>query len=288
MTFRTRFAPSPTGPLHLGHAYSAAVAYHRAQARGGSFLLRIEDVDRARSKPEWEHQIFDDLQWLGLTWSGTPRRQSTHRADHDGALDRLNDMGLLYPCRCRRADIRAALSAPQEGVDGLIYPGTCRGRSMTDMEPGDAIRLDMAKAVALAGKTRLRYSDETPTFCRQTEFDPVTLIETAGDVVLGRRDTGDIAYHLAVVVDDAAQEITEVVRGADLHEATALHVLLQHLLGLPTPAYFHHALVRDDAGKRLAKRDDARAIAAYRDAGLTPEDVMDLAIKGAGGVTPWA
>ncbi|NRA98211.1 MAG: tRNA glutamyl-Q(34) synthetase GluQRS [Rhodobacteraceae bacterium] len=279
--YRTRFAPSPTGPLHLGHAYSASVAYNRAKAHDGAFLLRLEDVDRARSKPEWAAQIEEDLTWLDLRSDEPVWTQSDHRPAHDDALSTLIARGLVFPCKCRRADIRAAMSAPQEGVDGLIYPGTCRSRVMDDYEPGDALRLNMSMAIATLPDRPLEYIENCGSR-RVIETEPAALTSLAGDVVLGRRDTGDIAYHLAVVVDDAAQGITEVVRGEDLAPATPLHVLLQRLLDLPTPEYFHHPLVRDDAGKRLAKRDDARAIATYRAEGLTPQHVMDLARTGAG------
>lgn len=278
--YRTRFAPSPTGPLHLGHAFSALTALGRAQDAGGICLLRIEDIDTPRCKPEWEAAIFDDLAWLGLDWPRPVWRQSDRRAAYDATLDRLTAMGLCYPCRCRRSDIRAALSAPQEGAgmvgpDGPVYPGTCRGRLMADAAPDDAIRLDMARALAaLAAPDRLGFTD-TGTRPGHHHLDPDHLIRAIGDVVLARRDIGT-SYHVAVIIDDAAQAITEVVRGEDLFSATPLHVLLQALLGLPTPAYHHHRLIRDSAGLRLAKRDDARAIAAYRAEGLGPGDIRAL------------
>lgn len=273
---RTRFAPSPTGPLHLGHAHSALTAWERGSPDG--FLLRIEDIDAARCRPEWEASILRDLAWLGLAWP-PPMRQSERRPAHDAALARLAGMGLTYPCRCRRADIRAALSAPQEGVpthgpDGLVYPGTCRGRPMAEAAPDDVIRLDVARAVALTGP--LSHVDTGPVAPGTHGVAPEALIEGVGDVALARRGMGT-SYHLAVVVDDAAQGIEEVVRGADLLEATAVHVLLQALLGLPRPLYHHHDLVRDEAGRRLAKRCDARSIASYREAGLSPGEVRALA-----------
>ncbi|WP_096786026.1 tRNA glutamyl-Q(34) synthetase GluQRS [Rhodobacter sp. CZR27] len=268
----TRFAPSPTGPLHLGHAFSALTVWDRAA--GGTALLRIEDIDRSRCRPEWEAQIFDDLHWLGLDWPLPVMRQSERADAYRAALDRLAGMGLTYPCRCSRADIRAALSAPQEGAtgpDGLIYPGTCRGRSMAEAGPEDTIRLDMAAALRLAGP--LRFRETGPAREGWHEVGP--LDRTAGDVVLSRRGFGT-SYHLAVVVDDAAQGVTEVVRGEDLFEATAIHVLLQRLLDLPVPDFHHHRLIRDEAGKRLAKRDDARALATYRAEGLAPADIRAM------------
>jgi glutamyl-Q tRNA(Asp) synthetase len=277
----TRFAPSPTGPLHLGHAYSAILAHDRAHARGGSFILRIEDTDRARARPEWEERIFEDLAWLGLDWPRPVLRQSERREAHLAAIDALSARGLVYPCSCRRADIRAALSAPQEGEgppagpDGPIYPGTCRGRDIADRQPGDALRLDMRKAVQNIAFP-MYFTESGTAFQGVHGISAPALVEQVGDIVLGRRDTGDIAYHLAVVVDDGFQSVTEVTRGQDLFEATHLHVALQRLLGLPTPSYHHHLLIRDAAGKRLAKRDDARAIARYRADGSTPQDIRRM------------
>ncbi|MCX7644822.1 MAG: tRNA glutamyl-Q(34) synthetase GluQRS [Rhodobacteraceae bacterium] len=275
----TRFAPSPTGPLHLGHAFSALTAWDRAQAAGGTFRLRIEDIDRARCRPEWEAAILDDLRWLGLAWPEPVLRQSGRGAAYGAALAQLEALGLVYPCRCTRGDIRAALSAPQEGAPAAgpdaapVYPGTCRGRSMAEAGPGEAIRLDMARAVRLLD---LPAFDETgPARAGRHVPDPARLVSEAGDVVLARRDIGT-SYHLAVVVDDAAEGITEVVRGEDLFAATFIHVVLQAALGLPTPAYHHHPLIRDDAGRRLAKRDDARALARYRAEGATPGDIRRM------------
>lgn len=274
--YLTRFAPSPTGPLHLGHAYSALTAFDRAQAQRGTFVLRIEDIDRSRCRPEWEAQIFDDLHWLGLTWPKPVMRQSDRLPNYTAALERLATLGLIYPCRCTRADIRAALSAPQEGVqgpDGPIYPGTCRHRSMSEAGTQDAIRLDMAKATVLTGS--ISFQENGPLRSGLHMFDPQDMIDAVGDVVLARRDMGT-SYHLSVTVDDAAQGITEVVRGVDLFDTTAIHVLLQRLLDLPTPNYWHHELIRDDQGKRLAKRDDARAIALYRKDGASPADIRAM------------
>ncbi|GKY87629.1 tRNA glutamyl-Q(34) synthetase GluQRS [Sinisalibacter aestuarii] len=272
----TRFAPSPTGLLHLGHAFSALTAWDMAQAASGQFLLRIEDIDRPRCKPDFEQAIYDDLHWLGLTWPMPVMRQSDRLPDYAAALDRLTAMGLTYPCSCSRADIRAALSAPQEGAqgpDGPLYPGTCRGRPMESRQPGDAIRLDMAKATALTGP--ITVTETGPGFHGIREHEPADMVDTIGDVVLARKDIGT-SYHLAVVVDDAAQGITHVVRGEDLFAATPIHVLLQRLLALPTPTYHHHRLIRDEAGKRLAKRDDARAIRHYRAEGRSPAEIRAL------------
>lgn len=272
----TRFAPSPTGPLHLGHAYAALLAGDLA--KGGRFLLRIEDIDRARCTPLWEAQVYEDLYWLGLHWPQPVMRQSERLAEYRAALDRLTTLGVLYPCRCSRGDIRAAISAPQEGAplvgpDGLVYPGTCRSRTPDQAGPDDALRLDIRKALHLAGP--LAFTENGPLRPGQHVPDPDWMILHVGDVVLARRDMGT-SYHLSVVVDDAAQGVTLVTRGVDLFDATAIHVLLQRLLDLPTPAYHHHDLIRDDAGKRLAKRDDARAIATYRADGLGPQDIRAM------------
>jgi glutamyl-Q tRNA(Asp) synthetase len=256
----TRFAPSPTGPLHLGHAFAALVAAER----GDRFLLRIEDIDQTRCKPAYEQAIHDDLGWLGLTWEMPVLRQSSRGDAYAQALEKLGAMGLTYHCTCTRADIRAALSAPQ-GSDGPVYPGTCRDKGH---EKG-TLRLNIAKATA-----HLPDLDFVETG-RLHRFNPRQLATTAGDIVLARRDIG-VAYHLAVVVDDAFQGVTEVTRGDDLLPATPLQVTLQHLLGLPTPAYHHHRLILDDQGKRLAKRDDARALSKYRAEGATPTDIRRL------------
>ncbi|NAZ36955.1 tRNA glutamyl-Q(34) synthetase GluQRS [Rubellimicrobium sp. CFH 75288] len=273
---RTRFAPSPTGPLHLGHAYAAIVAHDAARAAGGAFLLRWEDIDRARSRPEWERAAEADLLWLGLRWDEPPLRQSARLPLYRAALSRLWDRGLLYPCTCARRDILAAASAPQEGAplvgpDGVVYPGTCRGRPRTGPLPdGVALRLDMGRALEEAPP--LRWEEEG---AGTRTLDPAALLRGAGDVVLARRDFGT-SYHLAVVVDDAASGVTLVTRGEDLREATPVHVLLQHLLGLPVPRYLHHRLIRDATGRRLAKREDAEAIARYREAGATPADIRRM------------
>ncbi|MEL6204050.1 MAG: tRNA glutamyl-Q(34) synthetase GluQRS [Pseudomonadota bacterium] len=279
MSYRTRFAPSPTGPLHLGHAYSAALAARRAAAAGGEMLLRLEDLDRSRVRPEWEALIAEDLAWLGLSYPEPVWRQSERADAYEAALRALWDLGLLFICTCNRRDIEAAAAAPQEGApmigpDGIVYPGTCRGNPRGGFPTEGALRLDIGRA--LRDLTDIVFeetgdaADDAPG--RITLADS-TMIHGIGDVVLRRRD-GHAAYHLAVVVDDAAQGVTEVVRGADLFDATAIHVLLQHLLGLPHPTYHHHRLIRDSSGKRLAKRHDALALRALRNAGWMPTDVL--------------
>ncbi len=269
MAVVTRFAPSPTGPLHLGHAYAAILAAQR----GDRFVLRIEDIDRPRCRPEYETALYDDLHWLGLTWETPVLRQSDRQPAYEAALVRLYDLGVTYHCTCTRADIKAAISAPQEGSppsgpDGPVYPGTCRNLG----HGSGAVRLNLQMAMDLIGPVRFH---DTGTRAGLHHHDAKAMIESTGDIVLARRDIGT-AYHLAVVVDDAAQGVTEVTRGQDLFDATAVQVVLQRLLALPTPAYHHHRLIRDDQGKRLAKRDDARALARYRAEGATPLDIRRM------------
>ena len=256
----SRFAPSPTGRLHLGHAFSAIRAHDVARARGGRFLLRIEDIDGTRSRPEHVAGIIDDLGWLGLSWDGPVVFQSGRLALYAGAFDTLAAKGLVYPCFCTRAEIAAtSLSAPHGPTP--VYPGTCRALSQAEREARahepHCWRLDMAAAVPAAGP--LAWHDER---VGEVVADPAS----QGDVILARKDA-PASYHLAVTVDDAAQGVTDVVRGVDLFEATHVHRLLQALLGLPTPAYHHHALLTDSAGNRLAKRHGAPTLEALRLAG---------------------
>ena len=268
----TRFAPSPTGLLHLGHAYAAGFAFREAKITGGRFLVRLEDIDGTRARPEFEDAIFEDLAWLGLSWETPVRRQSDHFADYQAHLHVLEQLGLLYPCFCTRkeiqAEIAAAGQAPQ-GPDGPLYPGTCRHLSQPQRDEklasGQpyALRLDMTAAVARAGELFFVEGDNAAALARPEQF---------GDVVLARKDTPG-SYHLAVVVDDALQGITLVTRGEDLLPATHLHRLLQDLLGLPVPRWKHHRLVTDDSGKRLAKRDQARSLSSLREAGWSAEQV---------------
>ncbi len=272
----TRFAPSPTGGLHLGHAYSALFAEHAARESGGRFLLRIEDIDRARCRPQFETGIFEDLAWLGLEWETPVRRQSDHLADYRAALERLDGDGLLYPCFCSRKEIQAeiarAVAAPQ-GPEGALYPGTCRLLSTDEREQRlsagrpYALRLDVAAALARTGP--LTWQDLGRGVI-------LAAPELLGDVVLGRRDA-PASYHLAVSLDDHLQGVTLVTRGEDLLVATHIHRLLQALLGLATPAYRHHPLLTNDRGERLAKRDGALRLAALREAGRTPAQVRAMA-----------
>lgn len=269
----TRFAPSPTGLLHLGHVYAAGFAYQAAKADDGRFLVRLEDIDSTRVRPEYEAAIFEDLAWLSMDWLRPVRKQSEHFDDYRAALSKLEAMGLLYPCFCTRKEIQAEIAgadnAPQ-GPDGPLYPGICRSRTKAErqdrMASGQpyALRLDVAKAKSLVGAV-LRWTD-------RTHGEHVARPEIFGDVVLARKET-PTSYHLAVVVDDALQGITLVTRGEDLLPATHLHRLLQGLLDLPVPEWHHHRLITDEQGKRLAKRDHARSLRSLREAGMTAADV---------------
>lgn len=276
MAFVTRFAPSPTGPLHLGHAYSAILAHDMARAAGGRFLLRMEDTDLERCRPEWAAQIEADLRWLGLTWDGPVERQAPKIRRYNERLEAIAGQGLLYPCSCTRADIRAALAAPQEGVVHAVYPGTCRGRAMADRRPEDALRLNLARAMDVLSGRALDFVETGPAHAGRHRVDRTTALAGIGDVVLSRKGEDIVAYFLASAFDDADQRITHVIRGEDLFDFTAVQVILQHLFGLPTPVYHHHRLIRDDLGKRLAKRDDARALAKFRGEGATPADIRRM------------
>lgn len=278
MSFVTRFAPSPTGALHLGHAVSALLAHDRARAENGRFVLRIEDIDGARSRQAHVAGILADLAWLGIAWDELVF-QSRRLDSYAAALARLRNTGLLYPCFCTRAqiarEVAASLAAPHVG-ETSVYPGTCRHRSAAEraarMHEPHAWRIDMAAAVARAGP--LDWHDEIAGPVRATP-------QSAGDVVLARKDA-PASYHLAVTVDDAAQGISHVIRGADLFAATHIHRLLQTLLGLPTPVYHHHALVTGTDGRRLAKRDGAPTLAARRLAGEDGHALADRLRHGDG------
>jgi glutamyl-Q tRNA(Asp) synthetase len=267
----TRFAPSPTGRLHLGHAYSAILAHDYARERGGRFLLRIEDIDPGRTRDEFVAGILEDLAWLGLSWDGEVVRQSLRLPLYGQALERLKARGLVYPCFCTRsaiaAEIAASAAAPH-GPDGPLYPGACRRLSAEEREAraGEphAWRLDVAKASAEAGAL---YWNDGDT---EVQAEP----EAHGDVVLARKDA-PVSYHLAVTVDDAAQGVTDVVRGRDLYSATDVHRLLQALLGLPAPHYHHHPLITDPEGRRLAKRHGAPALADLRAEGADGRALAD-------------
>jgi glutamyl-Q tRNA(Asp) synthetase len=289
MSIVTRFAPSPTGYLHLGHAHAALFAWRRAREAGGRFLLRIEDIDATRCRPEFTAAILEDLAWLGLDWDGEVRVQSAHFADYQAVLDRLAGRGLLYPCFCTRADIQREVAesaaAPHAPDGGVVYPGTCRGLSgatrAARMAAGErfVLRLDVARAMA-AVDTALTFEEmgEGRLLCHPERF---------GDVVLARKDT-PASYHLCVTHDDTLQGVTLVTRGVDLKPATDVHRLLQALMGWPEPRYAHHPLLTDPAGRRLAKRDNAATLRQLRADGATPSRVRALAraAERSGGVAP--
>lgn len=253
----SRFAPSPTGLLHLGHAWSAIQAHDLARNGGGHFLLRIEDIDAGRCRPEFVGAIFKDLAWLGLQWDGKPVFQSARMDVYCAALQQLAAEGLVYRCWCTRAEIAASASAPQ-GPMGALYPGTCKGRADPDDGRPFCWRLDVEEALHRTGPLDWRDIE-----AGRIAAEPARL----GDVVIARKDM-PASYHLAVTLDDAAQQVTHVVRGMDLFESTHIHRLLQALLGLPVPEYRHHRLVGDAGGERLAKRKGSASLAELRAAGL--------------------
>ena len=263
MILRTRFAPSPTGYLHLGHAYSALTAFKTARAKGGEFVLRIEDIDHTRCRPLFEAAIYDDLAWLGLTWPKPVLRQSEHVDDYKAALERLIALGVVYADhRTRKEQVEASLSAPQDGA----LPGPGAGQASAAWR----LSIDAARTYLGSRYDNLHFDELSHQPGTHNARPGIN-----GDIVLGRKDIG-IAYHLAVVVDDARQGITDVVRGHDLFDATHTQVLLQALLDLPTPAYHHHALLLDDEGRRLAKRKGSKSLRDYRHEGLSPADVTAL------------
>jgi glutamyl-Q tRNA(Asp) synthetase len=266
MGLATRFAPSPTGLLHRGHAYSALLAYERARALGGRFILRIEDIDQTRCRPAYSAALLDDLAWLGLSWEQPVRIQSQHMADYHAALGKLRNLGLVYRCFKTRKQIADDIGRAPHGL-GHAYIGTPLSpqEETARIEAGEAyawrLSLDAAKRHLGAPWDGLSFTDEDRgTITANPEW--------AGDVILARKDLG-VAYHLAVVVDDALQGISHVVRGEDLFEATAIQRLLQALLGLPTPTYHHHRLLQGPDGKRLAKRDQAQTLQDLRRQGVT-------------------
>ena len=282
MDFVTRFAPSPTGRLHLGHAYSALLAFDSAREEQGRFLLRIEDIDRTRVRPEFEQAIYDDLSWLGLTWDRNVRRQSEHLSDYAGDIAKLREMGVVYRCFLTRREIaEQAASAPHkvgEGPDGLVYNGPVHPMSADEEE------MRLARGDAYAWRLSMRYSQDLlgEQFAQLVfvEQDPGSKLERSvtarpeshGDVILGRKDVA-VSYHIAVVHDDALQGVTHVIRGEDLRASTHVHALLQKLLDLPTPIYRHHELLTGPDGKRYAKRDQSLTLASLRAEGVTPAQI---------------
>jgi glutamyl-Q tRNA(Asp) synthetase len=273
MSFLTRFAPSPTGYLHLGHAFSALTAFDAAQAAGGRFVLRIEDIDQGRARPEFEAAIYEDLAWLGLAWEKPVRRQSEHMGEYGAALQQLIDRQLVYRCFRTRKEITDAIASAPHGQAEEAFRGEALAREeeAAKLKAGDAFawRLSLKKARAALGPAyfALVFEDEAGL----VRAEP----ERHGDVVLARKDFA-ASYHLASVWDDALQGVTHVIRGEDLREAAHLHVLLQKLLDLPQPVYRHHRLILGDDGKRLAKRDQAATLRSLRENGKTPAEVRAM------------
>jgi glutamyl-Q tRNA(Asp) synthetase len=275
-----RFAPSPNGYLHLGHAFSALLNQKLAKARHARLLLRIEDIDPERSRRHFETALIEDLEWIGFRWDEPPRRQSEHLADYAAALDGLVERGLAYPCFCSRADIARACAAktdwPRDPDGAFLYPGVCRALSAPERQARIAsgarfsLRLDMVKAVA-AVRSPLTYREFHEG---EDGFAVVAAPELWGDVLIGRRDV-PASYHIACVLDDAAQGVTDVVRGADLEAATGLHRLLQALLGLATPDYRHHRLVLDSDARKLAKSKSSPCLRDLRGRGASPTSIRD-------------
>lgn len=271
----TRFAPSPTGLLHLGHAYAALFSYELAMESGGRFLLRFEDIDTTRVRDEFYLSTEHDLAWLGIRWDGTPIRQTDRLPVYSEVLEKLKSLGVLYPCFCTRREIQQEIesmgNAPH-GPEGVLYPGMCRNLPTIEREDklgageSHCWRLDTSAAAKLTGP--LIFEDELKG---RVDVDPFLL----GDVVLARKDIAT-SYHLAVVVDDHFQKVTDVTRGEDLLASTHIHRLLQNLLGLPAPVYHHHRLILDAGGLRLAKRDDSLSLRSLREQGRSPEEILAM------------
>ena len=284
---RDRFAPSPTGRLHIGHAYSVLYIWDNICRVNGEFILRIEDIDSERTRESYIKGIFEDLDWLGIEWTYPVLRQSERRKSYSDALQQLIELGICYPCRCSRKDISDALSAPQELDHSShnvlsptpVYPGTCRSRPIELTNNNDSIRLNMAKAINILGGAKavekLSYKDIGNCYGGEYNLNAQSLIEKHGDIVVARKDIRT-SYHLSVVVDDAYQKITHISRGRDLFEATQIHRLLQELLNLHPPVWNHHELIRDIDGQRLAKRNLSRSINSLREKGYTSIDIRRL------------
>ena len=268
MVTTTRFAPSPTGYLHIGHAYSALFTYER----GDKFILRIEDIDQTRARPEFYDAIYEDLKWLGLTWEDPVLKQSENMDAYAKALDQLMDMGVLYPCTCTRKDINSIANAPH-GPEGTLYAGTCRHKTMKDVEGADsyALRLNIDKALEHINKPLSFFDHELG----KTEVNPHLL----GDVILARKET-PASYHLSVCIDDHAQGINLVTRGDDLIYACHIHRVIQSLLNLDEPEYHHHKLLYDHEGKRFAKRNKSVTLQDIRAKGFSLDEVKDMIEKG--------
>lgn len=270
---RTRFAPSPTGLLHTGHAYAAKVAHDLARKSGGQFLLRFEDIDSTRVRDEYYTAIEEDLQWLSLPWDDEPLKQSDRLDSYREALAQLRKLGVTYPCFCTRREIEeeiAGMASAPHGPEGPLYPGTCR--SMDSREQDERIKAEQIPAWRLNADAATIQTG--PLAFKDSRFgEQAVNSQLLGDVVLARKDIGT-SYHLAVVVDDAMQEITHITRGEDLLPSTHVHRIIQTLLGFQEPEYFHHPLITDNQGRRLAKRDEDRTIRSLREGGRTAAEVF--------------
>ncbi|MCY4185252.1 MAG: tRNA glutamyl-Q(34) synthetase GluQRS [Rhodobacteraceae bacterium] len=281
-----RFAPSPTGYLHLGHAYSAMTAWRSTKAHNGKFHIRIEDLDSTRSKSQYTQAIFDDLSRLGINWNTPVVYQSERYSYYEDCLSKLIAMGLCFPCKCTRKDIKDSLEAPNAPLisrgQKLLYPGTCRNRTFDEMNKGDAIRLNFSKVIEHFGGRahfpQLEIRELGQAHSGIHHVAPDYFQENFGDIVLARKDIGT-SYHLSVVIDDAFMGITNVTRGEDIFDSTFIHRLLQELLELPVPTWSHHGLIRDEDGKRLAKRSPSFTLRSLWDQGFTSEEIISMADK---------
>lgn len=281
-----RFAPSPTGYLHLGHAYSAMTAWRSTKTHSGKFLIRIEDLDSTRSKSQYTRAIFDDLSKLGINWNIPVVYQSERYSVYEDCLSKLIAMGLCFPCKCTRKDIKDSLEAPNAPLisegQKLLYPGTCRNRSFDEMNKGDAVRLNFSKVIehfgGLSHFPTLEIRELGQSHTGIHHLSPEYFQANFGDIVLARKDIGT-SYHLTVVIDDAFMGITNVTRGEDIFDSTFIHRLLQELLGLPVPTWSHHGLIRDEDGKRLAKRSPSFTLRNLWDQGFTSEEIISMADK---------
>ena len=281
-----RFAPSPTGYLHLGHAYSAMTAWRSTNTHNGKFHIRIEDLDSTRSKSQYTQAIFDDLSKLGINWNIPVVYQSERYTVYEDYLSKLIAMELCFPCKCTRKDIKDSLEAPNAPLisegQKLLYPGTCRNRSFDEMNKGDAVRLNFSKVIEYFGGLShfptLEIRELGQSHSGVHDVSPEYFQENFGDIVLARKNIGT-SYHLAVVIDDAFMGITNVTRGEDIFDSTFIHRLLQELLGLPVPTWSHHGLIRDENGKRLAKRSPSFTLRSLWDQGFTSEEIISMADK---------
>ncbi len=275
-----RTAPSPTGSLHLGHIYSIMTAYNNAKKNNGLFKLRIEDIDSTRCKINFEKEIISNLLWLGIRWNGKIMRQRNRKRYYTTAIEKLQKNGLVYPCSCTRSDIKNAVTAPHFGDhSNIVYPGTCK--ITQPKQPIRAIRLDVKKAIKITNIKKVVFVETGPTsgnVAREISMSETEIIQKFGDIIIARQDIGT-SYNLSVVIDDAAQMVTHVTRGNDLLSVTPIQVLLQKLLNLPTPVYYHHDLIYEISGKKMSKRSSSQSVNYFKNVGLSPQEVIERAFK---------